>query len=75
MADSKTSRAKFKCKVVTIYEDSKEISLSAVTGSSEENKNFWNYTPSGELKMQIDGPASEMFVPGKEYYIDFSVCE
>ncbi len=66
-------RAKFKCSSKTIYEgENKQVTLAPVTGGSEENKEFWKYSPSGEIKMTINGPASDLFEPGKEYYIDFT---
>lgn len=42
---------------------------------SAENKTFWEATPSGELTMTITNPeAALQFVPGKVYYLDFSVA-
>lgn len=50
-----------------------EVELSAVTGGSDENNDFWKYTPSGSLKMGIDNPSSlALFKPGQEYYLDFT---
>ncbi|MGE3463909.1 MAG: hypothetical protein AB7I04_18525 [Pseudomonadales bacterium] len=65
--------AKFLCQDVTLYNGgSRSVRLTPVTGGSEENTKFWKYTPSGELRMQIDNPpASEMFEPGGEYYLTF----
>lgn len=65
-------RAKFKCDQVTQYDGGAgEVKLSAVTSGSEENKQFWKYTPAGDLKMHIDNPAAlETFEPGQEYYLD-----
>lgn len=66
-------RAKFKCDSVKSFVGGKEVVFSPVTTGSEENKEFWQYTPAGELKMQISNlPAAEMFVPGEEYYLDFT---
>jgi hypothetical protein len=40
---------------------------------SEENKTFWDATPSGELTMVITNPNAAMqFVEGKVYYLDFT---
>lgn len=41
--------------------------------STEENKRFHKYTPSGTLHMNVDNPiALEYFELGKEYYLDFT---
>ena len=74
---SHTVRAKFTCQEVTQYiGTSKKVRLTPVTGGSDEDKLFWKYTPVGELSMTIDNPpASDMFVPGKTYYLDFTPVE
>jgi len=66
-------RAKFRVDCIKLYADGRaEIEMSPVTSGSEENKQFWKYTPAGNLKMQIDNPdAVSKFIPGKEYYVDF----
>lgn len=53
-----------------------KVELKPVTTGSEENKNFWKYTPSGKLEMWMtEGiPAAEQFQPGQEYYIDFTLA-
>ncbi len=67
-------RAKFKCTSVTAFENGKSAKLNAVYGTSEENKDFTQYTPSGELNINItnEAPAVDFFEPGKEYYLDFT---
>lgn len=70
-------RAKFRCNSVEYFEGaSRKVRLSPVypgADATEEDRAFWKYTPSGELTMQIDNPpASEMFVPGASYYVDFT---
>jgi hypothetical protein len=53
-----------------------EIKLSPVSGGSEENKQFWQYTPSGEITLNVSNPAAlEKFEVGKEYYVDFTPAE
>ncbi|OCK53186.1 hypothetical protein BA768_01125 [Chryseobacterium sp. CBo1] len=73
----KTVKAKFKCEAVTNFETAKEVKLSAVYGTSEENKDFSKYTPSGHLSIRIDNEteASTYFEPGSEYYLEFSKVE
>lgn len=70
-------RAKFKVSSITQHDDNLvDINMSAVTGGSEENKQFWKYTPSGQLTLQCLNPsASEYFKPGEEYYLDFTLAE
>lgn len=62
-------RAKFKCQGNT----NGTVSLLAVTDGSEENKAFWQYTPSGSISLTITNPAAmNQFEAGKEYYVDFT---
>jgi len=67
-------RAKFKVTSVTQFEGgSNEVQLFPVTTGSEENKAFWKWTPGGLIKLNTINPeAAQQFVPGKEFYIDFS---
>ena len=52
------------------------IDLMAVYGgdnASDENKSFWQYTPSGNIKMNaIKQNVGEFFEVGQEYYVDFT---
>lgn len=45
-----------------------EAEFSGVTGGSEENKKFYEATPSSNLKIGIY--KEDVFEPGKEYFID-----
>jgi len=51
----------------------------AENGKSEnehENRTFWNYTPSGELRLQtVNENAAKYFELGEEYYLDFVKVE
>lgn len=55
------------------------IVLSPVYGNvdaSEENKKFWQYTPSGRIELGTVNPTAwKQFELGKEYYIDFTPAE
>lgn len=65
-------RAKFK---VSNKQDNK-VELQVVIDGSEENKQFWKYTPSGQISIHIDNEtAREKFEVGKEYYVDFTLAE
>jgi hypothetical protein len=70
-----TVRSKFKCESVNINEHSKVASLRAVYGTEGENADFTKFTPAGYVQIDInnDAPAYDFFVPGKEYYLDFSL--
>ncbi|HSH24305.1 MAG TPA: hypothetical protein VLA13_02030 [Massilibacterium sp.] len=66
-------RAKFHCQ--NISEDGL-VTLHAVYGNdesdNEENNQFSEATPYGELEMQVDNPnAKGFFEEGEEYYLDF----
>lgn len=66
-------RAKFNVQSITKhFGGGVTVKLQPVTTGSEENKNFWKYTPSGELTMNIHGEASDMFNVGQEFYLDFT---
>ena len=75
-----TVRAKFKVTQITEYEGGGvEVVLRPAgyydSQKSEENKSFWEATPSGECKMTIDGSKTEainMFEVGSFYYLDFT---
>jgi len=72
-------RAKFNCDSVTEYSyGNKEAKLSAVYGTNdkdnEENNQFAEATPSGNITIQVDknAVAKDYLVPGKTYYVDFT---
>lgn len=68
-----TTRAKFVCERITDYRHgNREVVLNPVTGDSEENKSFWKYTPSGEIKLTLSKDCSAQFEIGTVYYIDFT---
>lgn len=68
-------RAKFKCVEVLKGEAGDRVKLAPVVGESEENKSFFKWTPSGQIEMGIMNPeASAQFIPGQEYYVDFTVA-
>ncbi len=68
-----TVRAKFRLQRVEEFADGagKNLVFSAVSGPTNKTWNKW--TPSGELKMQINNPeALNRFELGKYYFLDFS---
>ena len=69
-----TVRAKFRCvNVRGTAVDSKHIILQPVIGGSEENEQFFHYTPGGLIELQcVNEAASQQFVVGEEYFVDFT---
>jgi len=49
------------------------VKLAPVSGNSEENKQFFRWTPSGSIDLGTVNPAVvEQFHIGDEFYVDFS---
>ena len=71
-------KAKFVCVKVEDQPtcENRNVTLTAVTDGSEENKSFSKYTPSGNLNMTVsyDTPASSFFEQGVEYCLTFEVA-
>lgn len=69
-------RAKFKVESVLHSQNGHNVVLFPVTSGSDENKEFYKYTPGGKIELStINVAAAEQFVPGKEVYVDFSPAE
>lgn len=52
------------------------IMLAPVTGGSDENKQFYKWTPGGSIYLATINPAAaEQFKVGKSYYVDFTEAE
>ena len=52
------------------------IKLTPVVSGSEENKQFFSWTPFGNIEMGTINPeAIKQFEVGKEYYVDFTKVE
>lgn len=69
-------RAKFRCETITQNVAGAEVYLVPVASGSKENEDFFRYTPSGSLKMAtVNQEAAKQFIPGKDYYIDFTLVE
>lgn len=70
-------RAKFSVSSIIIEEGSEQVQLHAVYGTddkdNEENNQFAEATPCGELTMTIDNKAAQgFFKEGNSYYLDFT---
>ncbi len=57
----------------------KSVSMSPVYGNGDpnhENSKFWAASPSGKFELGVVNlAAAEMFVPGKEYYLDITPAD
>ena len=52
------------------------IKMHPAYGDSEENKKFWNYTPSGEINFYTTNiNVANQIEQNKEYYIDITPAE
>jgi len=68
-----TVRAKFKVESVTQDTNGHSVRLIPVTSGSVENEAFFKWTPGGEIKIStINAEAAKEFVPGKQFYVDFT---
>lgn len=67
-------RAKFKVTSVTESEGGlKTAKMQAVSSGSPENEAFFKWTPSASIDLSTMNPeAAEQFVPGKQFYVDFT---
>lgn len=83
-----TVRAKFQCAAkqqaeTTIWDDEHKnvtgtgiayrYDFYAVTSGSDENNKFFASTPGGNLSLYA--VRDDLFVPGKEYYLDFTEAQ
>lgn len=52
------------------------VKLNAVYGDSEENKKFFEATPSGSIELNtVKDEAAAQFEPGEEYFVTFEKAE
>lgn len=67
-------RAKFRCiQIVETEGGNKTVKLTAVSSGSEENKQFFKWTPAASIDLSTLNPAAaEQFKPGCEFYVDFT---
>ena len=69
-------RAKFKVETVTRNTSGASVQLVPVINGSEENKQFYKYTPAGSIQLStVNAAAAEQFKPGDEFYVDFTKAE
>jgi hypothetical protein len=68
-------RAKFTCtrNEPTGTDNSAQLAFEPVYDGSEENREFFKWTPGGQIKLGVvNQAAAAMFVVGQEYYVDFT---
>lgn len=65
-----TTRCKFHCDSVTEFKEGAKAMFYAVHNGSPENEKFFLYTPSASMELQL--VKKNVFVPGKQYYIDIT---
>lgn len=71
-------RAKFKVERKELQRDGDggSVYLNPVISGSEENKQFYQLTPGGQILLSTINPeAYNQFEVGKEFYIDFTPAE
>lgn len=53
-----------------------KIVLRPVCGDTPENKQFWKWTPGGEITLHtINTDAADALELGKQFYVDFTPAE
>lgn len=66
-------RAKFKVQSITQHENGKTVEMRAVITGSDENKEFFKWTPNASISLSImNDEAAKQFEVTKEYYVDFT---
>lgn len=71
-----TTRAKFSCVEIKDEYDGSTVRFFPVTSGSEENRQFFKYTPSGDIRLGVVGSeVSRQFKVGHDYYVDFTDAE
>ncbi len=68
-------RCKVACTLKQPYEDGFYLGFCPVYQGSEENKEFFKYTPGGTVTFNVlNAAAAANFEVGKEYYLDFTLA-
>ena len=69
-------RAKFEVESVTETKGgSFSVKLNPVTSGSPENDSFFKWTPYGKIEIgTINKDAAAQFVPGSQFYVDFTAA-
>jgi len=66
-------RAKFQVDSVEHTVGGATVKMTPVINGSDENKQFYKWTPSGSITLATVNPeAAKQFEPGKQFYVDFT---
>jgi hypothetical protein len=66
-------RCKVVCNLKKLTNTDAQLSFAPVYSGSEENKEFFKYTPGGDFSIYtVNLDVASHFEMGKEYYVDFS---
>lgn len=69
-------RAKFSCKDVRHDGDTYVIEFVPVFSGSEENREFFKYTPAGNITLGVvSSTTARQIEVGRDYYVDFTPAE
>lgn len=72
----KEQQMSVRCKFVCSFKEGQSVHFSPVYSGSEENKEFFQATPGGQIAFYtVNQSALDRFEMGKEYYVDFSPAE
>lgn len=64
-----------RCKFVCSFKEGQSVHFSPVYSGSEENKEFFQATPGGQIAFYtVNQSALDQFEQGKEYYVDFTAA-
>jgi hypothetical protein len=68
-------RCKVYCCSKEPYEGSCYLGFSVVYSGSEENKQFFKYTPGGQISFNVvNETIANKFEVGREYFVDFTLA-
>ena len=66
-------RAKFSCTSIVGGADSSEIRFIPVISGSDENRDFFRWTPGGSIYLAVVSPGTAAQIKvGHDYYVDFT---
>ena len=70
-----TTRAKFTCQSITHFTGGNRTVVLTPVNGADENKAFWEATPSGRIELGLATKCQAPFTPGKAYLIDITEVE
>jgi hypothetical protein len=68
-------RAKFSCTEIIDGGETSQVRFRPVISGSEENRDFFKWTPGGEINLAVVSPSvAHQFKTGHDYYVDFTAA-